>query len=89
MYLCIIIKYQMAESTVLPTGPDVHFCLAGNDTLQTLKVYLIYISKNFSYVLLWYTNKTLLSGILELEPTRLFLLTHNYTFKYRYGPTCM
>lgn len=69
MYLCIIVKYQMAESTVLSTGPDVHFCLAGNDTLQTLKVYLIYISKNFSYVLLWYTaNKTLLSGILELEP---------------------
>lgn len=61
----------MAEFTILSTGPDVCFCLAGNDTLQTLKVYLIYISENFSYVLLWCTtNKTLLPGILESEPSR-------------------
>lgn len=32
--------------------PRYSLCLAGNDTLQTLKRYLIYISENFSYVLL-------------------------------------
>lgn len=71
MYLSIVVKNWMAESTILSTGPDARFCLAGNDALQTLKVYLIYRSENFSYVLLWCTaNKTLLPGILELEPTR-------------------